>query len=151
MRIQNAPGTRRLGFVRNVGYAVAVSGDLALLGAPQLLGRPPATGVIDTDGGGYAFVRRLNPPGTKILPQVQSELIEGAQTNTLAGTLDGTQTATLQFFDIREVTLQTIRVLTAVVPAFFLALGIWIARGYPLTRAAHARILSQLEARGRAG
>jgi GPH family glycoside/pentoside/hexuronide:cation symporter len=50
-----------------------------------------------------------------------------------------------------EVTLQTIRVLTAVVPAFFLALGIWIARGYPLTRAAHARILSRLEARNRAG
>ena len=50
-----------------------------------------------------------------------------------------------------EVTLQTIRVLTAVVPALFLALGIWIARGYPLTRAAHARILSQLEARDRAG
>ena len=35
--------------------------------------------------------------------------------------------------------------------SFFLALGIWIARGYPLTRAAHARILSQLEARNRAG
>ncbi len=50
-----------------------------------------------------------------------------------------------------EATLQTIRVLTAVVPAFFLVLGIWIARGYPLTRAAHARILSQLEARDRAG
>ncbi len=50
-----------------------------------------------------------------------------------------------------EVTLQTIRVLTAVVPALFLALGIWIARGYPLTRAAHARILSRLEARDRAG
>jgi GPH family glycoside/pentoside/hexuronide:cation symporter len=50
-----------------------------------------------------------------------------------------------------EATLQTIRVLTAVVPAFFLALGIWIARGYPLTRAAHARILLQLEARDRAG
>ena len=49
-----------------------------------------------------------------------------------------------------EATLQTIRVLTAVVPAIFLALGIWIARGYPLTRAAHARILSRLEARDRA-
>jgi GPH family glycoside/pentoside/hexuronide:cation symporter len=50
-----------------------------------------------------------------------------------------------------EATLQTIRVLTAIVPAFFLALGIWIARGYPLTRAAHAHILSRLEARDRAG
>jgi sugar (glycoside-pentoside-hexuronide) transporter len=43
--------------------------------------------------------------------------------------------------------LHGIRVLTSVVPAFFLALAIWIARGYPLTRAAHARIVSRLEAR----
>lgn len=40
-----------------------------------------------------------------------------------------------------------IRILTSLVPAFFLALSIWIARGYPLTRAAHAKILEQLEAR----
>jgi len=40
-----------------------------------------------------------------------------------------------------------IRVLTSLAPAFFLALSIWVARGYPLTRAAHARILEQLEAR----
>jgi sugar (glycoside-pentoside-hexuronide) transporter len=50
-----------------------------------------------------------------------------------------------------EVTRQTIRVLTSVVPALFLAFGIGIARGYPLTRRAHARILLQLEARERAG
>jgi GPH family glycoside/pentoside/hexuronide:cation symporter len=47
-----------------------------------------------------------------------------------------------------EATRHTIRVLTSIVPAAFLALGIWIARGYPLTRAAHARILARLEARG---
>jgi sugar (glycoside-pentoside-hexuronide) transporter len=40
-----------------------------------------------------------------------------------------------------------IRVLTSLAPACFLALSIWIARGYPLTREAHARILEQLEAR----
>ena len=40
-----------------------------------------------------------------------------------------------------------IRILTSLVPAFFLALSIWIARGYPLTRAVHAKILEQLEAR----
>ena len=50
-----------------------------------------------------------------------------------------------------EATQLTIRVLTGVVPALFLALGIWIARGYPLTRAAHARILSRLEARDHKG
>ena len=40
-----------------------------------------------------------------------------------------------------------IRVLTSLVPAFSLVLSIWIARGYPLTRAAHAKILEQLAAR----
>jgi len=35
------------------------------------------------------------------------------------------------------------------IPAFFLVLSIWIARGYPLTGAAHAKILEQLEARER--
>ncbi|MEE8476196.1 MAG: glycoside-pentoside-hexuronide (GPH):cation symporter [Myxococcota bacterium] len=41
----------------------------------------------------------------------------------------------------------TIRLLTALVPAFFLGISIWVARGYPLTRQAHADILEQLEAR----
>lgn len=91
----------------NVGHAVAISGDLALLGAPQLSGRPPVVGVIDTDGGGYAFVRNINPPGNRILPETQTELIAGALTNTVAGTLDGTVNATLQFFDIGAVALQT--------------------------------------------
>src|SRR5262249_41080070 len=93
----------------NVGYAVAISGDPALLGAPQLLGRLPVPGVKDTDGGGYAFLRKINPPGNKILPEAQSQLVAGAQTNTIAGTmLGGTlKSATLQFFDIQDVTLQT--------------------------------------------
>ena len=42
---------------------------------------------------------------------------------------------------------QTIRVLAAVGPAVFLALAIVAARGYPLTRAAHERILASLAAR----
>ena len=48
-----------------------------------------------------------------------------------------------------EETLLAIRIFTSVVPAACLASSIWIARGYPLTRAAHARILAELEARGR--
>ena len=32
-------------------------------------------------------------------------------------------------------------------PAALLMAGIWIARGYPLTRKAHDRILAQLDAR----
>jgi sugar (glycoside-pentoside-hexuronide) transporter len=46
-----------------------------------------------------------------------------------------------------EATLTTIRVLTAVVPGVFVALGAWVARGYPLTRARHAEILVELERR----
>jgi sugar (glycoside-pentoside-hexuronide) transporter len=41
-----------------------------------------------------------------------------------------------------------IRWLGSVVPALLLLLSAWFARGYPLTRAAHARILAELEARG---
>lgn len=43
-----------------------------------------------------------------------------------------------------------IRWLASVVPALLLLLSAWYARGYPLTRAAHARILAQLSARERA-
>ena len=46
-----------------------------------------------------------------------------------------------------EFAIQTIRVLTSVVPAIFLLLAIWVARGYPLSRAAHGRILEQLRER----
>ena len=46
-----------------------------------------------------------------------------------------------------EATLVTIRVLTAVVPAVFVALGAWVALGYPLTRARHDEILAELARR----
>lgn len=41
----------------------------------------------------------------------------------------------------------TIRVLTSFVPAAMLLLGVWIAIGYPLSRARHAEILQELDAR----
>ncbi len=44
---------------------------------------------------------------------------------------------------------QAVRWLTALAPAFFLAVAAWTARGYPLTRGAHAEIRSALEARQR--
>jgi sugar (glycoside-pentoside-hexuronide) transporter len=47
-----------------------------------------------------------------------------------------------------ETARQAIRWLTAAGPAFFLALGVWLARGYPLTRAAHRNILAALTRRG---
>jgi Na+/melibiose symporter-like transporter len=46
-----------------------------------------------------------------------------------------------------ELVRQTIRFLAAAGPTFFLALAVWMARGYPLTRAAHARILETLGSR----
>jgi sugar (glycoside-pentoside-hexuronide) transporter len=48
-----------------------------------------------------------------------------------------------------ETARQGIRWLTALAPCAFLLLGVQAARGYPLTRAAHARIVAELEARGR--
>ena len=39
---------------------------------------------------------------------------------------------------------EAIRFLTALGPALFLAIGVWLARNYPLTRAAHTRIVNQL-------
>ncbi|HVH06466.1 MAG TPA: glycoside-pentoside-hexuronide (GPH):cation symporter [Myxococcota bacterium] len=52
-----------------------------------------------------------------------------------------TQSATVQ---------QAIRWLTALAPCAFLLVGAMFARGYPLGRAAHARIVEQLDARDRA-
>jgi sugar (glycoside-pentoside-hexuronide) transporter len=49
-----------------------------------------------------------------------------------------------------EAAITTIRLLTAFGPALFLVLAIVVARRYPLTRAAHRRILDQLEERRRA-
>jgi sugar (glycoside-pentoside-hexuronide) transporter len=46
-----------------------------------------------------------------------------------------------------QATLTAIRVLTAVVPALFVALGAWVALGYPLTRSRHDEILAELSAR----
>jgi Na+/melibiose symporter-like transporter len=50
-----------------------------------------------------------------------------------------------------EGALWTLRVLTSLGPALFLALSIWAARDYPLTRHRHARVLEELEARATRG
>jgi Na+/melibiose symporter-like transporter len=49
-----------------------------------------------------------------------------------------------------ETARQAIRWMTGLAPAFFLMIGIWLARGYPLTRQRHQEILAQLDARNRA-
>jgi Na+/melibiose symporter-like transporter len=50
-----------------------------------------------------------------------------------------------------DLALQTIRVLTSLVPAVFLALAIPVALRYPLSRDAHHRVLEQLGRRNRGG
>lgn len=47
--------------------------------------------------------------------------------------------------DLAESARQTIRWLTALGPALFVAVGVYFARGYPLTRARHEEILGELE------
>jgi GPH family glycoside/pentoside/hexuronide:cation symporter len=47
-----------------------------------------------------------------------------------------------------DATLTAIRWLTSLVPAAFLVLAAWLARGYQLTRARHAEIRAALEQRG---
>jgi GPH family glycoside/pentoside/hexuronide:cation symporter len=46
-----------------------------------------------------------------------------------------------------DATLTAIRLLTTVGPAAFLLLAVWLARGYPLTREAHAEITRELTER----
>jgi len=50
-----------------------------------------------------------------------------------------------------ETALETIRILTSLVPAVFLALAIWLALGYTLSRAAHREILTSIAERRDSG
>jgi Ca2+-binding RTX toxin-like protein len=91
-----------------VGYSVALSGDMAIIGAPQFPGRSTFTpGAINTDGAGYVFIRQVSPPVTVTQLEEQDVLIAGAKANIISGTVGGVQTADLKFFDITNVTLQT--------------------------------------------
>jgi GPH family glycoside/pentoside/hexuronide:cation symporter len=47
--------------------------------------------------------------------------------------------------------LSAIRISTSLVPAVFLLLAVWVARGYRLDRAAHARILQAIARRAAVG
>ena len=48
-----------------------------------------------------------------------------------------------------EAAITAIRWLAALGPAVFLAISLWFARGYPLTRSAHEDILARLAERAR--
>ena len=86
----------------NVGYAVAIDGNNALLGAPQV--DPRTDGDIDIDGTGYGYIWSKSPPQSVTVPVLQETLIKGAQANKLTGTLGDYQTSDLYFFDIASVT-----------------------------------------------
>ena len=47
--------------------------------------------------------------------------------------------------------LSAIRVATSLMPVVFLLLAVWVARGYPLDRAAHERILQAIARRAALG
>jgi Na+/melibiose symporter-like transporter len=49
-----------------------------------------------------------------------------------------------------ELALSAIRASTSLVPAVFLIFSVWVARGYALDRAAHARILEAIARRAAA-
>ena len=94
----------------NVGYSVAAQDGLVVVGAPQLLGRAAfnsGSNAITTSGEGYAYLRSVSPPSTVTYPAVTTELLAGAQANTISGTVGGVATSTLNFFDVPNVTLQT--------------------------------------------
>ena len=92
----------------NAGYAVALSGARAIVGAPQLLGRSAYTAnAIDTNGNGHVFVREVSAPTTVTVADSQTTLIEGAKANVVTGTIGGVATADLKFFDIGKVELDT--------------------------------------------
>jgi Na+/melibiose symporter-like transporter len=46
-----------------------------------------------------------------------------------------------------QLALTSIGALTSFAPALFLALAIWVAKDYPLTRAAHQQIVDQIRRR----
>ena len=92
----------------NVGYSVAISGNKAILGAPQLLGRYVYDHTaIDTHAAGYAYVRDVSPPRTVTYPEEQSLLIEGAKAQIVKGTVGGVETSDFHFMDITDVTIRT--------------------------------------------
>ena len=68
------------------------------------VGRLTADGALPV---GFVYMRDVGPPSKVIDVAEQQVLIAGARANAITGTINGIETATLQFFDIRDVTLTT--------------------------------------------
>ena len=78
----------------------------------------------------FTFLRKLAGAGAVFLAMLVLDL---------AGLEKGAQQS--------DGALLAVRIVATCGPAFFLALGLWFARGYPLTRARHAEILDELSER----
>ncbi|MFV2068766.1 MAG: hypothetical protein ACC645_17475, partial [Pirellulales bacterium] len=82
-----------------------ISGSQAMLGAPQLNGRPGIA--IDTPGKGYVYLRNVSPPTTVTEAVLDEVLLNGARANVITGTVNGIETSAFNFFDLIDVTLRT--------------------------------------------
>ena len=89
-----------------IGYSVAISGTLALAGAPQWDGRPG--NALDTDGAGYIYITELSAPLVVTLPKAVSTIIAGERSNTISGKAGAQEIADISFFDIVTFSLNTV-------------------------------------------
>ena len=91
-----------------LGYAVAISGTLAISGAPQLNGRSSyISGATDTNGAGYIYITDVSPSTTVVYPEVQETVLDGAQANYVKGTVGGIQFSNVYYFDNMNVVIDT--------------------------------------------
>jgi len=120
-----------------VGYAVADLMPWSMLGdvidEDELVTGDRREGVYV---GFFTFLRKLGGASAVLLVGVVLDV---------SGYASGGNASDLQ----SPFALETIRVLTSVVPALFLALAIWVALSYPLSRAAHQSVLEELRRRKR--
>ncbi|PNW35796.1 UNVERIFIED_CONTAM: hypothetical protein BEN50_17195, partial [Euhalothece sp. KZN 001] len=98
-----------LGDGDQLGYAVAISGSLAILGAPQLEGRPGNE--IDTNGAGRIYFRDVSEPRNIEITEVKRTVLEGDEGNVLKGTLGDpdveiVEISDFNFFDMGDVKLK---------------------------------------------
>lgn len=120
-----------VGVLAGIGYAVAEAIPWSMLGdvidEDELVTGERREGIY---AGSFTFLRKLAGASAVALAGLALDL---------AGYLPGQPQG--------SAALATIRGLTALGPALFLALAAWIALGYPLTRAAHADILRRIARR----
>ena len=104
------PRARALETLDTVGLADRRDGIVRTQLVPSRVLFDKPVGRLTADGAlpvGYVYMRNVGPPSKVIDVAEQQVLIAGARANKITGTINGIETATLQFFDIRNVTLST--------------------------------------------